>query len=204
VRQRTTALVIVAIAFVAASTIGVTSCGGTPNQQAQREASRAAANFHFYVQHNMTEQKNYNLRLQLEDDPATILWCTFSWPGSGGAQQLVTVPIAGKLTSSSKRPTPTADSNGNENADGTGMYGPSVQYRYGFDPTRTIIYEFTDLPSFCTNEPLVWQKNQTNIVSETDATLNSLTRAAEQALRSGDAQKALALLKRADTSGATR
>lgn len=153
---------------------------------------------------NFLDFRNYNFRNKLEDDPTTIMWCTFSWPGTGGAQQLNTVPIAGKLTSSGKRPyrtTNTADNGavGTERAGPDAMFGSSVEYRYGPDPTLTTLYEFTGLPSFCTNKPTVWQQNKTNVMIQTSATLSSLSDAASAALQQGNEKEALRILKKAES-----
>lgn len=185
---------------------GGTACG--PGQSAADKSAAAAeknaANNAFYVPSHKVEQQNYNDRQRLADNPSTILWCTFFPPTVG--QEPITVPIAGKLTSSSKRPTPgtwTADTGGpgTERVGPDGMYGSSVEYRYGFDPTRTQYYDFTQLPSICTNTPLIWQKNKTTIAIQTDATLSSIDKAATAALNAGNAKEALKLLKGAESKG---
>lgn len=193
--------------FLAFLVLPLVACGGQGTTSASDQAQRGSASLQsqIYISHHNIEFQNYNLRQKMADDPSTILWCTFFPPTMG--QEPFTVPIAGKLTSSNKRPYQStryeADSNGvyaYENAGPDKMYGSSSEYRYGFDPTRTIYYDFTSLASFCTNEPTVWQKNQTNVVIQTDTTLNSLDRAAQQALRAGHAAQALSLLKKADSS----
>lgn len=185
----------------------LSACGGG-NKQVAVSASQAASNAlqsKIYQSVHNVEFRNYNLRQKITDDPSTILWCTF-FPGTVG-QEPFTVPIAGKLTSSNKRPysdvgyidagnyswyqkqVPSPDH----------MFGSSAEYRYGFDPTLAIYYDFTSLPSFCTNAPLIWQQNQTRIVVATAPTLASIGRAAQAAIRSGNAAKALSLLKTAES-----
>lgn len=182
------------------------SCGGgTSASDASQKASDKLQGQVYQSKHNV-EFRNYNLRQKMADDPSTILWCTFAWPGQIG-QQLVTVPIAGKLTSSNKRPYPgttTADNNGPgiEVPGPDHMYGSSAEYRYGFDPTLTQYSDFTDLPSYCTNVPTVWQQNQTTIISQTSTTLDSISKAAQAAIKSGDPSKAAAILKTAETAQA--
>lgn len=195
------------LAFAVALLAG---CGGSSAQNASQKASDRLQKKIYQSTHNV-EFRNYNLRQKVSDDPSTILWCTFFPPGVQGATngstpgQTFTVPIAGKLTSSAKRPysgTYTSD-NGTPGTEVPGpdhMFGSSAEYRYGFDPTLGIYYEFTGLSSFCTTEPTVWQSH-TTIIADTSKTLASLTRAAEAALRAGDAKKAAQLLKQADNSG---
>lgn len=183
-------------------TAGLTACstgGTTASKQAQKQSNQLQGQI-YQSQHDI-EFNNYNLRQRMADDPSTILWCTFAFPNTG--LQPITVPIAGKLTSSNKRPYDdhvyTQDYGAEELPGPDHMFGSSSEYRYGFDPTRTIYYDFTGLPSFCTNTPLVWQKNETHIVVETAATLGSIDKAAQSALKAGDAKKALEILKGAES-----
>lgn len=180
---------------------------------AAEKAQQASDNLQkqiYQSQHNV-EFRNYNLRQKKADDPSEILWCTFFPPGIQGVSngstpgQAITVPIAGKLTSSNKRPyagTTTADNNGPgiEVPGPDYMYGSSAEYRYGFDPTLTTYYEFTNLASFCTDAPTVWQTQSTQIVVQTQQTLVNLSEAASAAIKAGDPKKALALLKRAEAA----
>lgn len=200
-----------AAAIIAAGAVATLSaCGGTTSaQDASAKASDALQSQIYLSKHNV-EFRNYNLRQKLADDPSTILWCTFFPPGVQGTSngstpgQAFTVPIAGKLTSSNKRPysgTYSAD-NGGPGTEVPGpdhMFGSSAEYRYGFDPTLAVYYEFTTLASFCTTEPTVWQAKSTQIVVNTDPTLASLTKAAEAAMKANDPKKAYSLLKGADT-----
>lgn len=203
-RQRKVFAALAAFVFVMVGT--ASSCGGgTSASDASQKASDQLQSQVYQSKHNV-EFRNYNLRQKMADDPSTILWCTFAWPGQIG-QQLVTVPIAGKLTSSNKRPyaaTYTADNGapGTEVPGPDHMFGSSAEYRYGFDPTLTQYSDFTDLPSYCTNVPTVWQQNQTTIISQTSTTLNSISKAAQQAIKDGDPTKAAAILKTAETAQA--
>lgn len=166
-------------------------CGESAHDQSEHAAENLEGQIH-QAKHNL-EFRNYNLRQEIADNPATILWCTFFPPGVQGTSngstpgQAFTVPISGKLTSSGKRPY--LDEPGPDH-----MYGSSVEYRYGFDPTLSIYQDFTNLPSYCTTEPTVWQAKQTTLVVQTDKTLSNLSKQAEratQANKPGDALKAL-------------
>jgi hypothetical protein len=181
---------------VALGVVGVaTGCNGSSQSNAQQQAQSKASHHRVYIPRNDLELQNYNDRQRLADDPTTIVWCTFYPPTPGS--KAFTVPIAGKLTSSGKTPFPqSAPSTDNWTQDPgpDGMYGQSSEYRYGFDPTRGVYYDFTTLASFCTNEPTVYQSQQTAIVVKTDATLSSLDHAAQAALKSGNAKRAAAIL----------
>lgn len=182
---------------------------GVPDSQsqAQQQAQQNQAQRSFYIPKNDLEFKNYNARQELADDPTTILWCTF-FPFTGG-QEPFTVPVIGKLTSSGKRPFQTqkleyggdfSQSYYPEQVQPDGMYGSSVEYRYGFSPDGTYV-DFTDLPSFCTNKPTVWQANKTTIIVEGATDLQAINDAAQEALKNGDAAGAMELLNQADNSG---
>lgn len=198
-------IAMVAFATLATGCVDEVATDNSVAGQAQQEARKNQDKLHKQV--NNVEFSNYNDRLKLADDPATILWCTFFPPTVG--QEPITVPIAGKLTSSAKRPyrsTQYVDA-GNyswyaeERAGPDAMFGSSSEYRYGFDPTRAIYTDFTDLASICTTAPTVYQRNKTHVMIETDPTLNSLTKAAEAALKAGDAKAALKILQGAETKG---
>jgi hypothetical protein len=182
---------LVALVAALALTVLAAGCGQTAQEKAANRAQRKADANAFYVPQHAMEQQNYNDRQRLGDNPSTILWCTFYPPTVG--QEPITVPIAGKLTSSGKRPF--ADDTG---LGPDGMYGSSVEYRYGFDPTRAIYYDFAGMASICTNAPLVYQLNKTVIATQTATTLTSLDKAAEAALKAGDAKKAAAILHQAE------
>lgn len=194
-----------ALVSFAALAVVAAGCGGGKKSSAVSASQKASAALQsqIYQDKNNVEFKNYNDRQKLADDPSTILWCTFYPPTVG--QQPFTYPIAGKLTSSNKRPYSTTayidagnyawypkDVPGPDH-----MFGSSSEYRYGFDPTRTQYVDFTALPSFCTNKPTTYQANKTNIVVTTDATLNGIDKAAQAALKAGDAKKAMAILSQA-------
>lgn len=200
-KHRPLALICAGVTVALALVFGMGSaCDSSSQDQDRKAAARKAENRHVYQPTHNVDFNNYDLRLRMADDPTTILWCTFAWPQAGLG--LVTVPIAGKLTDSGITPFP-PDSNRTSDftpdPDPNGMYGTSAEFRYGFDPTRTQYHEFTLMPSYCTNVPTKYQQAKTTIIVEAAPTLVSLTRAAEQALRSGDADKALSILQGAES-----
>lgn len=184
--------------------------GPSVDESARREVEANQEQRDFYIPRQDLEFQNYNKRVQLADDPTTILWCTF-FPPMGGAQQVFTVPVIGKLTSSGKRPFPVQISHdadyalgaryslgggyySNEAIQPDGMYGGSSEYRYGFAPDGTYS-DFTDLPSFCTTAPTVWQMNETRVVTQIDEDALAHSAEAQQLLRSGDVDGALDILQ---------
>ena len=197
----------IAGALLAATVIAITtasSCGGS---SAADQSARASEKLQgsIYQTRNNIDFRNYNLRQRISDDPSTIWWCTYFPPGvsqvtngstPGGA---ITVPIAGKLTSSNKRPYRSTDDNGLEVPGPDHMFGSSAEYNYGFDPTLSVGYQFIQLPGFCTTAPTVWQTQATTIVVKTQATLTDLSKQASEAIKNGDEQKAFDLLKQAET-----
>lgn len=105
------------------------------------------------------EYNNYVDAQELYDDPSSIIWCTM-FPASAAAP-IVTVPIRGKLTSSTVSFYPNQRK---EWLDGgeynmevmveaqsvDGMYhGSPPPYRYGFTPTGQYV-DFFEIPTFCT------------------------------------------------------
>jgi hypothetical protein len=135
--------------------------------------------------------------LQLLDDPATILWCTF-YPATAGYKP-ITVPIQGKMTSSGKRPFPSigSTSSTNENPDAQSMYGPSDDYRYGFSPDGTYWEIFNN--GICTNEPTLVASVGTLMVTSFDpnSVLYKAQVAAHDALVHNDPTKATQILNAA-------
>lgn len=188
--------------------------GGKPSPKSAQQKAQAASNAlqgSVYQSKNNVEFRNYNWRQEIADDPATILWCTFFPPGLSGVTdgttpgQPFTVPIAGKLTSSNKRPYDATAYSDRGNYTFTEhevpgpdhMYGSSSEYRYGFGPNGKSDYQdFTLFASYCTTQPKVWQAN-TPIITATSVTLNSISKAATAALKSGDAAKATEILSQA-------
>jgi len=148
-------------------------CTDTNVNCAQQAAATAAANHTPYVPVNAVEFSNYNTRQKISDDPTTILWCTTSF--GNPSSPLITVPIAGKLTSGSKRPF--ASDPGPD-----GMYGASDPYRYGFTPGGVYVEFSGSMPTYCTTEPSVYQRQSTTITLGTDSKLLSAQNQARSAL----------------------
>lgn len=135
---------------------------------------------------NFTEAKQIAKKVQLTDDPNTIMWIT-TLSDMGGV--IYYGPVVGKVTSSSKRLEPKAridDYNnqyGNQErmqADAT--YGESDPYIYWFDPNG-VYHQWNGL-YFLTSVPYKVQPgiiNYRNI--DTEAMAKQLL--AEQALREG-------------------
>ena len=169
-------------------------------QVKQRQEARTV-----YVPQNDVEFRNYNWRVEVADDSTTILWCTFFPPTVG--QEPFTVPVIGKLSSSGKRPFPklkamTGSSTYTytpEERQPDGMYGESSLYRYGYGPQGKGAYmDFTDLPSFCTLLPTVWQQNETRIIIKQSDMLNEISSQVRKAMQEGRLDDALELLGQAE------
>ncbi len=126
---------------------------------------------------------------------------------------MVTVAVAGKLTSGGKRPYPTSykedhptDKNDHvwlwypELPGPDRMYGESGEYRYGFGPAGKAEYEeYFGLPTFCTTVPKVWLRG-TLIVSAADPVFKKATYIARQAMQDGDVTRAQQVLLLASES----
>lgn len=208
-RKRLILLPVLAIA--AMLTMGASGCNsGTTTASDKAKTVSDQLQGHIYQAKHNIDFRNYNLKNRVTDDPSTILWCTFFPPGvqstSNGSTpgQAFTVPIAGKLTSSNKRPYQAnyynSDNNAFEQPAPDHMFGSSSEYRYGFDPTLAIYSDFTNMASYCTTSPTVWQAQNTQIVVQTQKALTNLSEAASASIRAGNPEKALALLKQAETT----
>jgi hypothetical protein len=185
------------------SVLVVTGCseGQTSESAVQEEVTNKAEGRVPYLPKNDVEFNNYNAAQKLYDSPTTIIWCSVM-PQASSAP-ILTVPITGKLTSSSTtffRPEEFID-RGNyawQTASARsvdGMFHPNPpQYRYGFTPGGQYI-DFFNLPTFCTTKPLDFQKDSVSV--KIDSKLNNATEQAEKALAAGDNAKAQRLLEAA-------
>lgn len=154
---------------------GVVACSSEPEKPSSSGQNIADKRQNVTLK-NDVEGKNYNRRLQLADDPASLIWCTGYPPAAN--QKAFTVPIVGKLTSGNKRPTPTekvridTDTLGSEyNPElpgPDGMFGSSGEYRYGFDPAGNY-HEFYGMAVRCTSVPTIIQKESLEITLSGDA-----------------------------------
>lgn len=193
--------VLAAAALAIAGTILLTasSCSEADNRDAQYSAldkksdARAAPDVT-----GDTEYNNYMKAQKLYDDKASIIWCTATW--SNSTAPIFTVPIAGKLTSSSVSYYPNQqvdyDSNGNvliERKSVDGMYhGTPPPYRYGFTPGGQYV-DFTGMETFCTTQLTSFQKQSIQVAS-VDTAADAVTQKAETLLKAGDAAGAQKLL----------
>lgn len=165
------------LALITALTISVSllSACNSAQYQSQLDAQRRAESRSAYVPKDSLDFINYDKRQRISDNPSTIVWCTaaFNQPGI----PLITVPIVGKLTSGGKRPFAT-------DPGPDGMYGSSGDYRYGFTPGGVMV-DFSGIPTFCTTEPTVWQREKTQIVVETASELSQASKQAEAHVAAG-------------------
>jgi hypothetical protein len=177
------------VATLALGAVILVAC--TPNSISQQAAENANSNFSPYQIKNWIEQKYYSWRLQISDDPSLIVWCTM-FPSTPGVKP-ITIPIVGKLVSSNKRPY--ASSSSGEVIDAQGMYGSSSEFRYGFGPTgMQEYYEITDLPMFCTTQPMVWQTQLTVMVQAKNNPLLAASQQAHDLIAAGKLEEAQQVL----------
>lgn len=139
---------------------------------------------------NFTEYKNYMEAQKIYDDPSTIIWCTTTW-GNASAP-LVTVPIAGKLTSSSVSLFPSTQTYVSSSTGGTtynpelpsvdGMFhGSPPPYRFGFTPGGQYV-DLSGMPAFCTTALTKFQRQSTQVSITVDPAMVAAQAAAEKAL----------------------
>lgn len=182
------------LVLVVGCAVALTACGQdhTVKSTAQDKAIDTAKTRNNYAPVNDIEGHNYNARMTLADNPATIIWCS-AYPANPNVKPF-TVPIVGKLTSGNKRPYPTAvvetfDRYGSYNPElpgSDGFYGTSGEYRYGFSPDGQY-HDFYNLETYCTSEPTLIQKNTTDIaVTITDPASIKTAEAALATCRKAD------------------
>lgn len=188
----------VAVACAAVLLVGCTPT--TQNRDAQLEKSQVS--FDSRTPPSVTGDAEYHNYMKAQEDvydnPSTIIWCTASFPSD--ASPIFTVPIAGKLTSSSVSYYPgqslkwdNGDSYMAENQSVDGMYhGSPPAYRYGFTPGGQYV-DFSNLSVFCTTALTSFQR-ETLTLAVTDKPAANVTDQAEAKLKAGDAAGAQALL----------
>jgi hypothetical protein len=153
-----------------------------------------------YVPKNRVELNNYEKAQKLYDDPSTIIWCTV-FP-SNNSLNAITIPIAGKLTSSTTSWFPPdredSDSNGKilkPNRSVDGLYHPNPpKYRYGFTPGGQYVDIF-NAETVCTTVPYKFKRQQ--ILVNVNPTLNDADNRATKALKSGNPKEAQRILQEA-------
>jgi hypothetical protein len=183
--------------------LGLAACGDSddPIDKAKKEADKSGKAFEPYIPPaGNTEQRNYNDAQKLYNDPATIIWCT-AFPESTAAP-MVTVPISGKLTSSTTTAfRPEEVINNDSSGSGVsvtqrsvdGLYHPNPPaYRFGFTPGGQLV-DFFNMPTVCTTQPLEFQRQSITVKVASD--LDSATKEAEQALETDNSEKAQKILE---------
>ncbi|QDF15436.1 hypothetical protein SEA_MOLLYMUR_76 [Gordonia phage Mollymur] len=199
---------------IAASAVGLglaaalTACGPSEDSSSQDSKDKAAVEQQTnqrggaYVPKNHVEFNNYNKAQELYDSPNTIIWCSASFPNDNAP--LFTVPIRGKLTSSSVSlfPSEVAGAGGQsgwtytpEQKSVDGMYhGNPPAYRYGFTPGGEYV-DFFGLETFCTTQPTKFQREKTEISLSVDPGLADAQKRAQEALAKGDVAGAQKILE---------
>lgn len=193
------------MALAVLASLSLAACGETVKPNASAKASKdvathAAARSPYLPSHDV-EFNNYNEAQKLYDSPDTIIWCSTTW-GNPSAP-IVTVPIAGKLTSSSvsyfpgRKWTDRGDYTWTEVEQPSvdGMYhGSPPPYRYGFTPGGQYV-DFFNMPTVCTTALTKFQRQQTKVSISVDPAAAAAQKRAEAALKAGDKAGAQAILE---------
>lgn len=187
-------------AFVIVFTVA--ACGGDANNSAKKRVDQAAKKLAPFLPKNDVEFHNYNRAQQLYDSPDTIIWCSTTWGNTSAP--IVTVPVAGKLTSSSTTFfNPVEVINNDDSGSGVATPARSVdklfhpdppKYRYGFTPGGQYV-DFFEMPTFCTTALTKFQRQSTEVALTVDEAAEVAQRAAERALARGDQAGAQAILE---------
>lgn len=170
--------------------------GCNASQEALKEVNIKANDRAPYLPKNDVEFENYNKAQELFDDPNSIIWCTSTLPND--SSPIFTVPIRGKLTSSSTSYFAGTDTNGNEERSVDGMYhGSPPAYRFGFTPMGDYV-SFEGMAAYCSSKMDSFQRQQTyiSVDPESDA-VTEAQKQAEAALKSGNPDEAMRLLSEA-------
>lgn len=194
--KRYTAIAVLIVLAV----IGLAACGSSDSQErnnAHKGAEENRKNFVPYIPKNQIEGDNYNKKEELFDNPNTIIWCSAFPPGSN--YPVITIPIAGKLTSSSVSVFPAQKVETHhgdavveaEDVDGL-FHGSPPPYRYGFTPGGQYVSFEGGLATLCTTQPLEIQRQSVSV--KVAGGLNKASKEAEAALKSGNKQEAQAIL----------
>lgn len=196
--RKSAALVASLVAVLMLAACETTSA--TESDKADHQVNERANKRKPYLPRNDVEFKNYNAAQKLYDDPNTIIWCSTTW-GNPSAP-IVTIPVAGKLTSSSTTffsPDRLVD-HGNyswsvvQSRSVDGLFHPNPpQYRYGFTPGGQYVDFFT-MPTLCTTALTKFQRQKTEVDVSVDGAAAKAQKTAEDALkqgRHGAAQRAL-------------
>lgn len=191
-------LVFIVLAVLVVS-VAVAACGNSDSSErnnAHKGAEENRKNFVPYIPKNQIEGANYNKKEELFDNPNTIIWCSAFPPGSN--YPVITIPIAGKLTSSSVSVFPSNHEVGSEGSvveaeDVDGLFhGSPPPYRYGFTPGGQYVSFEGGLATLCTTQPLEVQRQSVSV--KVAGGLDKASREAEAALKSGNNKEAQAIL----------
>jgi hypothetical protein len=199
------------VAFIAACGGIASSNAGGKLEEIDKKANQYAGKV--YVPpfpSGSIDLQNYEWSQRLFANPATIIWCT-AFPQSSSAP-IITVPVSGKLTSSSVSFFPsTRSKTGGGGSDSwtdeytperrsvDGMYhGTPPPYRYGRTPGGQYV-DFFNMDTVCTTAPLKFQRQSVKV--EVDGNLNEATSRAEAALKSGNRAEAQRILEGATAGG---
>lgn len=195
------------LVLVAVASLVLVACGKDHKESdshAKNEAIKSGKKFAedaYIPAYGNTEQRNYNKAQEIYNDPTTILWCSVMPEAS--TTPIITVPIKGKLTSSSTtafRPEEAWDVRDDDlptekgiarSVDG--LFHPSPPpYRYGFTPGDQLV-DFTDVGTICTTQPLEFQRQSIEVKPAED--VSKASKEAEAALEAHDGAKAQRILE---------
>jgi hypothetical protein len=179
-------------------------CGSDKQEKSQYEkVTEKAKKAEAYIPKNNVELRNYNDAQKVYDDPTNIIWCTFSF--TNPSSPLVTVPVSGKLTSSSTTFFNPVTVYGDGYDWGVAIPARSVDglfhpnppgYRYGFTPGGAYV-DFFNLETYCSNKPTKFQRQNTKVSLAVDAGLGAADAAAQRALKNGDKREAQRIIEQA-------
>jgi hypothetical protein len=194
---------VLAVAVLLASIASACGESKSPERKAYEQVGRKATKRSPYIPKNDVEFEIYNRAQRVWDSPDTIIWCTTTW-GNPSAP-IVTVPVAGKLMSSSTtffQPNYVDhDSNGGNTVlpsrSVDGLFHPDPpKYRVGFTPAGQYI-DFSEMPTFCTTALTKFQRQKTAVALTVDQAAQAAQRAAEKELKNGDPAAAQRILEEA-------
>lgn len=201
-------------ATLAACLILIVGCGyavGNGSGDVLSKIDSEANNYKPFVQPfpDNAELRNYEGAQKLYASPTTIIYCTTTW-GNASAP-LVTIPIAGKLTSSSVSYFPSSRA-WKPHDQGAGEYTPERRsvdglyhgnpppYRYGFTPGGQYV-DFFNMPTLCTTALTKFQRQSTKVTIDVDAQAQAADQQAQDALAHGDKAGAQRILEALDNTG---
>lgn len=201
---------------IALLALGVIAAGCGEDKRQDNPAKKLRANIAHtaaarqpYEPKNEVEFNNFNKAQALYDDPTTIIWCTTTW--ANPSAPIITIPIAGKLTSSSVSylsPDQQLDfgSEGHllaQAPSSDGMYhGSPPPYRYGFTPGGQY-NDFFNMETYCTTSLTRFQRENTFVSTSLDPEAKTLDAQAQDALKQKDPKRAAEILSKLESDHAT-